>query len=105
MNNTFSLQQLSCTSNHDANLISRQYKLNLMADFMRMKYENMKLNQSEITNQLSYSSYTLQNTEMIKICCHIIELTQITLINAQKRLQIQRLTLNHIVIMTSNYLN
>ena len=33
MNNTFSLQQIQRTSNLDANLISRQYKLNLMADF------------------------------------------------------------------------
>ena len=40
MNNSFSLQQIQKTSNLDANLISRQYKLNLMADFMRLKYEN-----------------------------------------------------------------
>ena len=33
MNNSFSLQQIQKTSNLDANLISRQYKLNLMADF------------------------------------------------------------------------
>ena len=38
MNNTFSQQQISRTSNLDANLISRQYKLNLMADFMRVNY-------------------------------------------------------------------
>ena len=37
MTNTFSLQQLSRTSNVDAMLISRQYKLNLMVDFMRVK--------------------------------------------------------------------
>ena len=33
MNNSFSLQQIQKTSNFDANLLSRQYKLNLMADF------------------------------------------------------------------------
>ena len=60
MNNTFSLQQIQKTSNLDANLISRQYKLNLMADFMRMKYENPKLKQSEIANQLGVSSSTLK---------------------------------------------
>ena len=38
MNNNFSLQQIQKTSNLDANLISHQYKLNLMADFMRVKY-------------------------------------------------------------------
>ena len=48
MNNNFSLQQLQKTSNLYANLISRQYKLNLMADFMRIKYENIRLKQSEI---------------------------------------------------------
>ena len=37
MNETFSLQQLQKTSSLDANLISSQYKLNLMADFMRVK--------------------------------------------------------------------
>ena len=40
MNNSFSLQQIQKTSNLDANLISRQNKLNLMADFMKVKYEN-----------------------------------------------------------------
>ena len=58
MNNTFSLQQISRTSNLDANLISRQYKLNLMANFMRVKYENPKLRQSEIPNQISLSTST-----------------------------------------------
>ena len=60
MNNSFSLHQISRTSNLDANLISRQNKLNLMADFMRVKYENPKLKQSEIGNQLSWSTSTLQ---------------------------------------------
>ena len=60
MNNSFSLQQIQKTSNLDANLISRQYKLNLMADFMRVKYENPKMKQSEITNQLRLSSSTVQ---------------------------------------------
>ena len=52
MNNTFSLQQISRTGNLDANLISTQNKPNLMADFMRKKYENPKLKQSEVPNQL-----------------------------------------------------
>ena len=60
MNNTFSLQQIQKTSNLDANLISRQYKLNLMADFMRIKYENASMKQSEIANQLNLSNSTLQ---------------------------------------------
>ena len=60
MNNSFSLQQIQKTSNLDANLISRQYKLNLMADFMKVKYENPKMKQSEIANHLGMSSSTLQ---------------------------------------------
>ena len=50
MNNSFFLQQIQKTRNIDANLISRQFNLNLMADFKRIKYENPKLNQSEIAN-------------------------------------------------------
>ena len=60
MNNSFSLQQIQKTSNLDANLISRQYKLNLMADFERLKYEKPKIRQSELPNQLSLSSSTIQ---------------------------------------------
>ena len=60
MNNSFSLKQIQKTSNLDANLISRQYKLNLMADFMRGKYENPRMKQSEIANQLGVSSSTVQ---------------------------------------------
>ena len=60
MNNSVSLQQIQKTSNLDANLISRQYKLNLMADFMRVKYENPRIKQTEIANQLGMSSSTLQ---------------------------------------------
>ena len=60
MNNSFPLQQKSGTGNLDSNLISRQYKLNLLADFMGIKYENPKLKQSEIANQLGYSTSTLQ---------------------------------------------
>ena len=60
MNNSFFLQQIQKTSGLDANLISRQYKLNLMADCMRVKYENPKMKQSEIANQLGMSSSTIQ---------------------------------------------
>ena len=60
MNNTFSLQQISRNSNLDANLKSRHYKLNQMADFKQLKIENPKLKQWEIASQLVYSFYTLQ---------------------------------------------
>ena len=60
MNKTFFLQKISKTSTLDANLISRQYKLNLMAHFMRKTYENPKLKQSQIANQLGNSTSNLQ---------------------------------------------
>ena len=60
MNISFSLQQIQKTSNLDANLISRQNKLNLMADFMRLKYANLRMKQCEIANQLGMTSSTVQ---------------------------------------------
>ena len=60
MNKSFSLQQIRKTSNLDSNLISRQYKLFLMADFMRVKYGNLRMKQSQIANQLGMPSSTLQ---------------------------------------------
>ena len=60
MNNSFSLQQIQKTSNRDANLITRQYKLNLMVDFMRIKYENPRIKQTQIANQIGLPSSTLQ---------------------------------------------
>ena len=48
------------SNNLDANLISRKYILNLMADFMRVKYENSKMKQSEIATLMGLSSCTLQ---------------------------------------------
>ena len=65
MNKSFCPQQIQKTSGLDADLISRQYKLNLMADFMRVKYENPKLKQFEIANQLGMSSSFLQIYETI----------------------------------------
>ena len=60
MNKSFSLQQIQKTSNLDANLISRHYKLNLMAEFMRLKNKNPRMKQSQIANQIGSSTSTLQ---------------------------------------------
>ena len=54
------MQQIQKTSNLDANLITRQYKLNLMADFMRLKYENPTIKQSQTANRIGLSTSTLQ---------------------------------------------
>ena len=79
------MQQITRTDNLDSNLISRRNKLNLMADFMRTNYENSKLKQSEIANQLDYSSSTLQTHRKDKRKgFYCTKLTQKTPINEQK---------------------
>ena len=44
----------------DPNLLTRHYKLKLMNDFMHIKYQNPKMRQSEIANELNLSSSTVQ---------------------------------------------
>ena len=60
MNNTPSLNEINKTANMNPNLLTRHYKLKLMNDFMHIKYQNAKLKQSEISNQLGLSSSTVQ---------------------------------------------
>ena len=60
MNNTPSLNEINKTANMDPNLLTRHYKLKLMNDFMHIKYQNPKMKQSEIANNLNMSSSTLQ---------------------------------------------
>ena len=60
MNNSFSSQQISKTSNLDSNLLIRQYKSNSRAKFMHIKIEVPKMKQSEKADELGYSSSTLQ---------------------------------------------
>ena len=73
-----------------------------MVDFMRVKYENPKLKQSEIASRLGYFSLSPKEAiKMIYICFHPIEYTQIKQINEQKRLKKQNLTIIHIMTMRS----
>ena len=81
MNNSFSVQQKSRTGNLDPNLLSRQYELDLMTKFMCIKFEKPKMKQSEIANQLSYSTSTLQRYKNDKKCIHHTEFTHIKPIN------------------------
>ena len=60
MNNTPSLNEINKTANMNSNLSTRHYKLKLMNDFMYIKYQNPKMKQSEIANQINLSSSTLQ---------------------------------------------
>ena len=59
MNNP-SLSEINEISNMNPNLITKHYKLKFMNDFMNIKYQNPKMTQSEISNQLGMSSSTLQ---------------------------------------------
>ena len=60
MNNTPSLNEINKTAKMDPNLLTRHYKLKLMNDFLHIKYQNPKMKQSEIANQLEMSTSTLQ---------------------------------------------
>ena len=60
MNNTPSLSEINKTANMDPNLLTRHYKLQLMNDFLHIKYQNPQMKQSEIANNLNMSSSTLQ---------------------------------------------
>ena len=60
MNNIPSLNEIDRTANMDPNLLTRHYKLKIMNDFMYMKYQNPKLKQSELANNLNMSSSTIQ---------------------------------------------
>ena len=60
MNNTPSLNEINKTAKMDPNLLTRHYKLKLMNDFMHLKYQNPKMKQSEIANNLNMSPSTIQ---------------------------------------------
>ena len=60
MNHIPSLNEINRTANMDPNLLTRHYKLKIMNDFMYMKYQNPKLKQSELANNLNRSSSTIQ---------------------------------------------
>ena len=43
-----------------ANMLTKYYKLKLMNDFMKIKYQNPKMTQSEISSQINMSSSTIK---------------------------------------------
>ena len=60
MKKTFSLEQISKKGNVDSNLITGQYKHDLMARFMEIKAVNPRLKQNQTAKELGCSSSTLQ---------------------------------------------
>ena len=60
MNNTPSLNEINKNSTMDPNMLTKYYKLKLMNDFMKIKYQNPKMTQSQISSQLNMSPSTNQ---------------------------------------------
>ena len=91
---------MSRTANLDSNLMSRQYELNLRAKSIQIKFENPKMKQSEIANQLSYSSSTLKRyrNDINMLSPYRIQSNNTN--KKKKRFQILLLTTIHIVTLT-----
>ena len=60
MNKTPCFAEINKTANMDPNLLTRHYKLKLVNDFLNIKYQNPKMKQFELANQLDISSSTIQ---------------------------------------------
>ena len=74
-----------------------------MADFKRVKYENPKLKQSEIANQLGLSSSTLQRyIKDMNMFSPYRNNPNNTNTRTRKMLKILILTTTQVVILTSN---
>ena len=58
--NTPSLNEINKNSTMDPNMLTKNYKLKLMNDFMNIKYQNPKMTQSEISSELNMSSSTIK---------------------------------------------
>ena len=55
-----SLNEINNNSTMYPNMLTKYYKLQLMNDFMNIKYQNPKMTQSEISSQLNMSPSTIQ---------------------------------------------
>ena len=99
MNKTFSLEQISKTGSLDSNLITRQYKLDLMARFMGMKSIDPEIRQDQIAKELGYSGSTLQRYTNDINMLSLIEFNKIILTKGDKRVQIQTSMIIQIVNM------
>ena len=64
MNSTYSLSEISKTGTFNSSLILKQYKLDLMARFMKIKAMNPKLTQNGNAKQLGYLSATIKRNKL-----------------------------------------
>ena len=60
MNSTPSLNEINKFASMDPNLITDFYKKKHMNDFMNLKYQNPKMKQADIANQLGMSTSSIQ---------------------------------------------
>ena len=60
MNNTPSVNEINENSTMDPNMLTKNYKLKLLNDFLHIKYQNPKMTPSEISSQLNMSPSTIQ---------------------------------------------
>ena len=87
MNNIPSLNEIIKTASMDPNLLTRHCKLKLMNDFMYIKYQNPKMKQSEIANNLNMSPSTLQRYRNVINMLSPYRINPNNTKNGQKRLK------------------
>ena len=87
MNNTYSLQQTSQTGNLDSQFKTRQYKLDLMAWFMEIKFINPSLRQDQIAKNLVVQVVPCNDIDKIYVSFQHIDFHQ-TITKENKRFQI-----------------
>ena len=82
--NTFFSQQISQTRILDSNLITRQYKLDMMARFMEIKAMNPRITQKEKAKNLDTQLLVYNVIDMIKTSFRPIKV-QLIVIKKNKR--------------------
>ena len=88
MNNTFYLKQKAESGDLNADLITRQCRLDKISKFMEVKSTNPRLKQSERAKELAISTSTLQRYRRKNVYTHPIEFyNHQTLTQENKRLQ------------------
>ena len=60
MDNKFTIDQLPKSETIHPNSINRLYKINKMLDFMEIRFNNPRLTQKQICNQLGFSESTIK---------------------------------------------
>ena len=73
MNKRFSYDNMIKSKSIEPNDLIRTYKLDRCCDFMELKYNNPRMTQKQICNQLGFSDSTIKDIEMILKWIDLIE--------------------------------